>query len=397
MNEALRIYLRPDGELVRADDGRAVPVEAADLPADRPLAVAVPGEDVLVTDVDLPPVRQARRRIQAARYSLEDRLAAPVETVHLALGPRGEDGFYPAAVVGRERMEGWLEAFAEARPAVLSAMMPDYLCLPAPQPGEAVLWLAGGRAMCRRDAVHGFACEYDLVESLLTAPDVPERLRVVAESSPDADALLNRLEQADFELAPGPRVTAGEAVVNLLASMPARPPINLLQERYAPASPLNEWWRPFRATAALFVAWLGLALAAQAVHYWQLQQRLDDLQSRTETLFHEAFPDVRAVNDVRAQAEQEIRRLRAQQGGHGLFPLLTATARAAGSVPGLKMESLQYRDGELFLTLQGENVQSVERLRAGFAGIEGAALEIQNADAGAEGVNIRARVSRGDA
>ncbi len=181
--------------------------------------------------------------------------------------------------------------------------------------------------------------------------------------------------------------------MNLLAAAPERPPLNLLQDRYAPASSLKEWWRPLRATAALLVAWLGLALIAQGVHYWQLQQRLDELQARTETRFRQAFPEVATINDVRVQAEQEIRRLRAQRGAHGLFPLLTATARAAGGLQGLQMDSLQYRDRELFLNLQGENVQSVERLRSGFAEIDGAALEIQNADAGAEGVSIRARVS----
>lgn len=393
MIDAAPIYLPPDGGLIGLRDGRAVRLEPADIPAGTPLLAIVPGEDVLVTDAEVPPVRQSSRRYQAARYALEDRLATPIENLHLALGARASDGTHPAAVVDRDCMENWLATFGDARDRVTAGLVPDYLCLPVPEDDAAVLWLTGNRALLRRDATHGLACEQDLLAALLRTEDAPNRLDVRAQADTDADALLERLRDHGCEVNVRDRPAPETLQADLLSGAATRSAIDLLQDRYAPVSAMAQWWRPLRATAILAAAWLILATTAQGLHYYQLQQRHEQLRSQIENRFREAFPEVQTVNNVRVQAEEEIRKLRAARGTDGLFPLLAATARTAGGVPGLRMESLQYRNGELFANLRGESVQSVEQLRTGFAETGGATLTVQSADASEEGVDIRARIS----
>lgn len=369
-------------------------VAADDLPTETDLVLVVPGEDVLICDIALPPIRQAGRRRQAARFQLEERLAQAVEDVHLVLGARLRDGGYPAAVVAHARMRAWLDALGPARDALV-AVVPDYLCLPQPGAGSAVLVTLGERALLRRDDVHGFACEAALAPALL-APAATSG-RIMLEAGRDWEpGLAARLDEigCDWE-----RVQADEPATlrALITAATGHRPINLLQENYAPTHTRDQWWRPLRATAALAALWLVLAVAAQALTYEQLTQRYARYQQMAETSFRRAFPGVGTINDMRVQAELEIRRLRAQQGSGGLFPLLAATAAATSGAAKLRLESLQYRNGELHLSLRGESVQSVEALRAGFAQHPTLVLEIQSADASNEGVRIRARVSRGAA
>lgn len=410
VSEFLTIAVDVGGALWRADAGALCAVTDDDLAAAARVTLVVPGEAVVSSAVDLPPVRQATRRRAAARYALEERLATPVEELHVALGPRASDGSYPTAAVAHGHIQAWLEALGPAR-AAARVLAPDYLCLPQSDSQDhagGLLWLAGGRALYRNGSA-GFACETELLPALLPAPQADGAaltVRVaeaVGEDDTTAADAVAALQERGFILEQGPPLPradqdehasdgAAPLLAALLAAAPLAPAINLLQDRYAPVSARDTWWRPLRATAALLALWLGLLVAAQGFTMWQLHQRYDALRALTETRFKAAFPEVQNINDIRVQAEQEIRLLRAQQGSGGLFPLLQALSQAMAGIPSLRIESIQYRDGELYLSLQGESVQSVEALRAGFSSNPGAALTIEAADAGNEGVHIRARV-----
>ena len=56
----------------------------------------VPGEDVLFCVADIP-ARQSRYIAQALPYAVEEQIAQDIDTVHLALGEPGPDGYRVAA------------------------------------------------------------------------------------------------------------------------------------------------------------------------------------------------------------------------------------------------------------------------------------------------------------
>lgn len=395
MSDATPIYLPPEGGLIGRVEDHAVRLEPAGLPAGVALTVIVPGEDVIIADAEIPPVRQASRRHQAARYALEEQLAAPIDSVHMALGPRQRDGTHPAAVVDRERMEDWLTTLGDARGQASAALVPDYLCLPVPPDNTAELWIVGNRALLRHDAQHGLSCEQAMLANLIAAPDEQATLNVRVQADTDADALLDRLRRRGFTINIQDHPDADALQTDLLAGSRGYRDINLLQGAYAPVTAFAKWWRPLRTTVALAVAWVVLATVAQGVYYYQLQQRYSQLRSATTARFRDAFPEVQNINNIWAQAEAQVRQLRAALGTDGLFPLLTVTARAVGAVPGLRMQSLQYRNGKLFLTLDGDSIQDLEQLRAGFKQNQHAHLKIRSAEASDAGVHIRAQVSSG--
>ncbi|MDN5863057.1 MAG: type II secretion system protein GspL, partial [Salinisphaera sp.] len=270
MTEASAIRIAADGTLHCLGVAGAVAVDVDQLATDHPLTVVVPGADVLLCEVDLPPVRQAARRLQAARFALEERLATPVEDLHLVLGPRSAGGRYPVAVVAHERMEEWLQALGGAREAVV-AMVPDYLCLPQPASAETIAWCTDDEVLVRREALSGFACEASLCPLLLRPAQEPGRLILRANGH---QALASELAGLGYSLSREDQTPPAVACQALLQQAALRPALNLWSGPYAASTDDNPWWRPLRATAALALGWLALATAAQALVYQDLSARL---------------------------------------------------------------------------------------------------------------------------
>ena len=369
--------------------------DAATAADGRETTVLMPGEDILLTRVALPPIRQARRRLQAASFALEDRLVSRVDDLHFALAPRAEaDGETPVLVVERALVQSTLDACREAGLDVVQ-LLPDMFALPDTGAESWSVAMIGDRVITRTDTLHGFACERGLWPTLAGGCTPPEHVVLHAsENDSQARALVDelRFEPApDIEQVGHPDPDA--LLARLLAHADTQRAINLRQGTFARASAMQAWWQPFKLTAGLAAAWLLVALAARGIESWQLHQRIDTLEAQSETAFREAFPNVRTINDLRVQAEQNIRALRGSGGSGGMFPLLQATAEVTGQAGDLTIQSMQYRDGALYLSLRGDSVQSLEALRAGFARQRGAALNVESADAAADGVQIRASVT----
>lgn len=368
--------------------------QAADAAGEREVVLLIPGEQVLLTAVHLPPIRQARRRQQAAAYALEDQLVARVDTLHVALAARpGADGDTAAAVIDRERLAGYLDAAANAGLDVVQ-VYPDTMLVPAPEADAWQIAILDGRVLARVSAVHGFAAEASLWPALAAgSPPAPDTIHL---HGADAAAMT---EIAGVALEPAPGVERhayddeNALLAALLADFTSAGAINLRQGSFARTSAMQTWWQPFKLTAGLAAAWLIIAVAARGLEAWQLHQRIDALQATSEAAFHDAFPEVQTINDLRVQAEQKIRELRGSGASGGVFPLLQATAEVTGQAGDMRIQSLQYRDGTLYLSLRGDNVQALEALRAGFARQPATELNVESADAASDGVQIRASVT----
>ncbi|AWN17303.1 type II secretion system protein GspL [Salinisphaera sp. LB1] len=366
---------------------------------DAEISVLIPGEDVLLTRAPLPPIRTASRRLQAARYALEDRLAGRVEQLHFALaGSADRAGGTPVAVIDLDRMTTVCDAL-DAAGIEATRILPDYMALPAPGADHWQLAASGDRVLARTEATAGFACDTDLWPIVAGALDAPMAATVYAIDAAEAQRLLAIDWAGDAESPALHLVVCADAdalVAMLLAEPEAlRGGANLRQGAFAPRSQFQSQWRPLMLTGALAAAWLVIAIVARGIETWQLDQRVDALHAQTLAAFHDAFPGVQNINDLRVQAEQGIRQLRGKGGAGGLFPLVQAVAAVTGQTDDLQVQSMQYRNGKLNLSLNGKNVKSVETLRAGFAQRDDIQLSVQGADASASGVQIRATVSPG--
>ena len=375
---------------------RATLAEAGQALGDDEIVALVPAEDILLTEVALPPIRQAKRRLAAARFALEDRLAGRIEQLHFALGTATSGGETPVAVVDELQMRAWCDAFDAAGLDVVR-ILPDCLALPVPDAHTWQMARIDERILVQTAPGHGFACSDDLWPVLAGAFDTPDIIELHGTSSDTIQAL-----DADDAFVPPPEIKphshAGvDALIGVLLDHADthKSAINLRQGEFARHNQLESRWRPFILTGGLAAAWLVVTIAAHGIETWRLNQRIDALEAQTQTAFRDAFPDVGTINDLRVQAEQGIASLRGGSGRAGLFPVLEATADVAGRDDSLVVQGMQYRNGTLDLSIRGKNVRSVETLRAGFANRAGLSLSVQSADANADGVQIRASITQG--
>jgi general secretion pathway protein L len=140
------------GEAPHAPPREAPAPPAAAVPVPPPGVAFLPTEAVLLLAVTLPRMAPAQRRAAAA-FAVEDRIARPLETVHVVLGPPLSADSWLVAVVAR----AVLEARLEARPPGRRRLVPDALALPRPAAGEWSVLAAGGRVVVRTPDGAGFA------------------------------------------------------------------------------------------------------------------------------------------------------------------------------------------------------------------------------------------------
>ena len=107
----------------------------------------VPGEDVLLLSVAMPPMNAAARRAAVA-FAVEDRIARPLDELHVILGPAlpGPAGHWLVAVIARDRLAAHL---ATHRPKAGQRLLPDTLSLPVPDAGHWAARVFEGRVILR--------------------------------------------------------------------------------------------------------------------------------------------------------------------------------------------------------------------------------------------------------
>lgn len=350
------------------------------------LVVFVPGGDVRLASVDVP-ARQPSKVLQAAPYLLEEQLADDVETQHFALGPRQGDGSTPVAVVSRERISTWMGKLA-AEGLTPDALVPDLLALPhEPRVARWCALLDGDQVLVRSGAWSGFCASRDDLPAMLTLAD-GERRHTLRMLISDIDA--SDLTTIDWPLEPMPGYRS--SLDALARSYQATQAINLLQGVWAPRSDLARHLKPWKPAAVAAGLWLAVGALVYGIETWTLSSELESLQQANTARFQQLFPTETRVFDLSSQVTQQITMLEGSGGQRDAFALLTTTAQALQANPGLRVESLQFREGSLFLALTGNDLQVLEALRAWFAQQPGRVLEVQSANAGTEGVQIRLRV-----
>jgi type II secretion system protein L len=78
--------------------------------------------------------------------------------------------------------------------------------------------------------------------------------------------------------------------------------------------------------------------------------------------FHTAMPGESGSYDARRRMEQRLAAVRSGGGANGLLGALQAVAAARGTVPGTTVQSLNFHDGMLELTLNAPDAASLDHL-----------------------------------
>lgn len=279
--------------------GRAIIAEP-----DGPATLLVPGESVLLLAVDLPLGTHAKR-LAALPFAIEDRIADPVESVHLALGSEIAPRRYVVAVVRHAQMRDWVDT-AEAEGLAHAAMVPDALALPAPDEGWSAE-AAGGRVLVRNADGIGFAMSSALIGQAWEAAGRPRIWNCGA-------APIGELPQE-------PRPSDGGGS---LAERLARPAVDLRQGVYARRTASgNNWIKRLGWIAAAGIAAHVVIAAADTLMLRAIaDRRADD----TRAAVAQAAPGANLDGDLRVSVADMLPS--PGPAGSRFVPLVTRTSNA---------------------------------------------------------------------
>lgn len=401
MRETLHIRLREPGSpgpvayaITTTEPPVSVFVREAALEEVLPLAdqrrvlLYAPGQDVRLLTASVP-VRQAAKALLAVPYALEEQFAEDVETLHFAVAaqplPSGE---WPVAVVAQSHMQEWLEPFLSQR-IVPEALIPETLALPWRDDHRWTVLAEPGHVSVRSGPYAGFGCLSEDLELFLglAEGDQKQALRILVGREVETD--FTRLER-EVELLPGLDHPLEAFARNF---RPAQS-INLLQGAWAQSQGLSKEWQAWKSVVGLVAACFVIGAAGNGCTALRLGKEVNAQQQANEARFQELFPNERLVpGRERVQAEQQFAIAKGTAKGAGMLPLVEALAGGLKAAPTLQLQSMQYREGALLLGLTGTDLAALDQLRAYFTPASGARLEVQSANSGEDGLQIRIRLS----
>lgn len=351
----------------------------------RRVVVLVPSADVRLATVQVP-ARQPAKVLQAAPFVLEEQLAEDVDTLHFALGTRQADQSWPLAIVAQTRMQAWLALLAEFSIRA-DVMLPDVFALQVPDDTHCNALVDGDQVLVRSAYGAGFVCQFDDLSFCLELAD-PEKHKTVGIAVPRGTAI----DISNLGWPVAPRHGFSSALEALLQQLRMVDTINLLQGRHSPKRNRLRWFAPWKLAATLAAVAIGLSLLAHGIEAFRLQRAVAAQDAANIARYQQIFPNETRIVDLSAQLSQQLGTLQTG-GGDKFMGLLDVLTQAIAAVPGLQIKTLQFREGALFAGLSATNLELLDRLKTWFAQPRDAQFSVDSANSGADGVQIRVRLS----
>lgn len=307
-----------------------------------PATILVPSESVSLLRVELPLASRAKR-IEALPFAIEDRIADPIESVHIALGAEVAPRTYLVAVVRHTQMAAWVEA-AELGGLGHAAMVPDALALPEPGPGEWSAEARDGRVLVRSGDGTGFALPLALVGPAWERAGSPR----IWNCGP--------LPVGDLPQTPW---SGGGGLAERLAT----PAIDLRQGVYARRGAGGSSWKKRLAwiAAAGIAAHVVIAAADVVMLRVIAERRAEDVRSAVA----QAAPGANLSGDLEAAV---VGMLPVSGPPPGRFvPVVTAASRALAPLSSVvTARAMRFEGNALVLDIEPGAPDLVERIRAAF-------------------------------
>ena len=343
------------------DEGRVVERGASAPPAwpesDRIEAVLGAG-DVRVVALPLPPMNDARRATAAA-YALEDQLAAPADTLHLAVSAPASAGAPTVARIVDRAAVAWLAA---RRPAIDRVVAEPDL---APADG-AWHWCvdADGRGFVRRPDGSAFAAdvpEGDGLPAELAAALSQERrdadTRRTAITRVVVDAVIDAPRLGAWSKATGTTFVRGtpwslERVPS--SAWYSAPDVRAGHSTAEPATPASVA-RRFVPAVALAVAALALNVLLSTAGWvhdrnvaWRADRAVVELARGAGI---DPVPDARAAETALAKRATTLMHASARMADGDALPMIARAAGPLASLPPGSVRKLTYGDRRLVADL----------------------------------------------
>lgn len=351
-----------------------------------------PTIELLMTSTRLKAKRK-KDRLAALPYALEEKLATPVADQHfVTANTMVEDDQITVGIVSRKTLIDWL-AVASHCQIDLSAIVPDVLAIPWSE-GDWSLVDDGEQILVRTAIDRGFAVDCEQAAELLhwQLHDLQINSPAAADSDSSADTPTFQLkgnlriwrrtkaktldatdtaklgrhfqrglrEEGEFD-------DRGEFLAkHYLQRADSTPLLNLLTDDYrttrGSSSKIKSGW----LSAGISFTAVVVYVAALTIDISRADKVAAQAQQRAETQFRETFPGVTRIVDLDAQTRQQLQLAsNSSSSGEDTFTAqFIPVALAIEKVSQLTIEAIEFRTGQLRLTVAANDMSTVEQYRS---------------------------------
>jgi len=338
--------------------------ELSRMAKNRVVVVLVPGKQVLLTTVAIPP-QQKRYVANAIPYLLEEQLCNDVEKSHFIVNPAiSPDKKISVLIVSREQMDQWLAYFKDSGIQV-AHLIPETLTLPYDN-NQWCVNVEKTMVTVRYDHHLGFSCDMEnfifFMSTLLSnyQHDAPKKIRIYSDSMDIIDKLA--LITGDIEIEYHDSSLAGYEYIfdqDLSGN-------NLLQGDYQQLSNTSSLWGKGQIVAALTAACLVLYLTINLVTIWKLNAEKERLKNQISVVFQNTFPDKKRIVNPEVQMQNELIKIEGKaKNHHGFLNLLQKMGPAFDKSKELRPMRMSYerKNNELRMQLRSKNFQNLDKFK----------------------------------
>jgi len=371
------------------------------LPApDAARIVFVPtGHRIRVVEIDLPK-RNRRRFMHSLSFALEERLLRDAECYHfVTIASTRRTSTANVGVLECDGLESWIDDAARGG-FVLSMVVPDYLCIPAPDPDSWTIDV-GEEPFLLRQASSGATLSGSLEDTppaglmlaLEHARERPLNLRIRVRNKAQKQLVeqwRSRFEALELSMTIA-QESAGRALW-LAAQLAVTRAPNFLSGPYANKRAQLPWrsWLPAAAMAATLIFTLTTGLLLDT-HRLTKEHAL--VSNAIEQTYRSAYPQVKNLVDPRFQMEQALRRLRATEETQPKNSLVEWLMLLAPSFDGAYLVSaLEFDQDSIRIEVVVTDVEALNALRQRLS--QFAEVKIVGREQGNDGLIGRIRIRK---
>ncbi len=370
----------------RSKCGQGSAAEIAEIGHDR-LVCLIAGEDVFISREARPPGRE--RQVQKAiPFVIEEKLAADIDSVHVAAGPAPDGGGLLVAAVAKERLDSLL---AELKTAGLvpDLIAPDFLALPW-QPDRLTLLVTGDRFIARLSDGTGAAMEKTALAAWL-------KLALAEDGDRDAELVVYDCGGVGDGIPDSARIVEGPQDWPLLlaADAPFASPLDFLSGEYKNRGRLRSLPPFMLAPAVLLAVWSGLFCLSRGIDYVRVSRAEKELSAAAEAVYRRAFPGETTVVNPRLQMERKLAASTRRAGGDFL-PVLAKIAPELLRASGFNLRRLRYDGRRIVLEMDLASIAEFDRVRGAVAAKLGRTVKTGQIRKKGSGVRGELRIETGE-
>ncbi len=334
------------------------------------------------------PTQNAQKMLRAIPYALEDSIADDVDDFHFVFTQNKQQNKTAVVGIKKTRLQSILDHF-DAAGLVIDSLLPDTLCLPAGNKQWVILRQAD-TCYFQSSIYYGSLCNINLLpyilEKNLTQDDIetPEKLLVftVNDDAPEdkqAISLMQNISQIIGKIthhdADNPHNIEIQEIrynthplVVFCGLYKQALPLNLLQGKFKTRRKSSGNLQYWHLTASLAALWLALHLGLASFQYNQIKQNNIHIRAQIRQIYKKTFPESRRIVNARMQMEQKLKILKASNNTHNglLFLLSESFGTLMQNKNNTILQSLNYRNNRMDISLDSTNLQAIETLNKQF-------------------------------